>query len=109
MSTVLKKNEMMEKLEELNKVIDLQEELGNPFIMIYKPKAKEKIVIFDSDTAAFDISEENLIFDFCEIEGFSIKLKDIKSVVFENVFTEMTTVHIKLKKGNTVILNFSPK
>jgi hypothetical protein len=95
--------------EELNKAIDMQEEFGNPFIVIHKPKAKNKIVEFDSDTAAFDMQEDNVMFDFWELEGFNIKMTDIKSVVFENAFTEMTIVHIKLKNGNTVMLNFLHK
>lgn len=92
--------------EELNKAIDMQEEFGNPFIVIHKPKNKNKIVEFDSDTAVFDIVEDKVMFDFWEIEGFNIKMIDIKSVVFENAFTDMTTTHIKLKNGNTIMLNF---
>lgn len=95
--------------EEVNKAIDLQEEFGNPFIIIHKPKNKTKIVEFDSDTAAFDIMDDIVMFDFWEIKGFNVKMEDIKSVVFENAFTEMTTVHIKLKNGNTVMLNFLSK
>ena len=92
--------------EELNKAIDLQEEFGNPFIVIHKPKAKDKITIFDSDTAAFDIVKNELMFDFWEIEGFKVKLDKIKSVIFEKFSEEMTTVHIKLKNNNAVMLNF---
>lgn len=95
--------------EELNKAIELQEEFGNPVIIIYRPKNKNKIVEFDSDTAVFDIVEDTVMFDFWEIEGFNIKMSDIKSVVFKNAFTEMTTVHIKLKNGNTVMLSFMNK
>jgi len=92
--------------EELNKAIDLQEEFGSPFIVIHKPKAKDKITIFDSDTAAFDIVKNELMFDFWEIEGFKVKLDKIKSVIFEKFSEEMTTVHIKLKNNNAVMLNF---
>ena len=95
--------------EELTKVIDLQEGLGNPFIVIHKPKNKNNIVEFDSDTAVFDIVEDKVMFGFWEIEGFNIKMNDIKSVVFENAFTDMTIVHIELKNGNTIMLNFLPK
>jgi hypothetical protein len=93
--------------EELSKAIDMQEEFGNPFIVIHKPK--NNIVEFDSDTAVFDIVEDKVMFDFWEIEGFNIKMTDIKSVVFENAFTDMTIVHVKLKNGNTVMLNFLHK
>ena len=94
--------------EELNKVIDLQDEIGNPFIVphiIHKPRAKEKIVEFDSDTAAFDISGNDLLFDFCEIEGFTIVLNKIKSVVTK-VIDNMTIVYLNLKYGNTIMLHF---
>jgi len=91
--------------EELNKVIDLQEELGNPFITIHKPKAKEKITIFDSDTAVFDISGDDLLFDFWEIEGFSVSLNKIKSVITQ-VIDSITMVYINLKYGNTIMLHF---
>jgi hypothetical protein len=92
--------------EELNKVIDLQEEFGNPFIVIHKPKAKEKITIFDSDTAVFDIVENELIFDFWEIKGFKTKLDKIKSILFEKFSEEMTIVHIGLKNKNSIMLHF---
>ena len=90
---------------ELIKVIDLEEELGSPFITIHKPKAKEKITIFDSDTAAFDISGGNLMFDFWEIEGFTIALNKIKSVITQ-VIDNMTIVYLNLKYGNTIMLHF---
>ena len=48
--------------EELIKVVDLQEEFGNPYIVIHKPKNKNKIVEFDSDTATFDIIEDKSSF-----------------------------------------------
>ena len=92
--------------EELNKVIDLQEEFGNPFIVIHKPKSKEKITIFDSDTAVFDIVENELIFDFWEIKGFKTKLDKIKSILFEKFSEEMTIVHIGLKNRNSIMLHF---
>lgn len=92
--------------EDLNKAIDLQEELGNPFITIHKPKAKEKITIFDSDTAAFDIVEDTVMFDFWEIEGFTIKLERIKSIVTK-VIDNMTIVYLNLKYGNTIMLHFT--
>lgn len=91
--------------EDLNKAIDLQEELGNPFIVIHKPKAKEKVTIFDSDTAAFDIVEDTVMFDFWEIEGFTIALNKIKLVIIE-VIDDMTIVYLKLKYGNTIMLHF---
>ena len=92
--------------EELNKAIDLQDEIGNPFIVIHKPRAKEKITIFDSDTAAFDIIEDNTVmFDFWEIEGFTIALNKIKSVVTK-VIDNMTIVYLNLKYGNTIMLHF---
>ena len=91
--------------EELNKAIDLQEELGNPYIVIHKPKAKEKIVEFDSDTAVFDIVEDTVMFDFWEIEGFNIKLDKIKSIITK-VIDNMTIVYLNLKYGNTIMLHF---
>lgn len=91
--------------EDLNKAIDLQEELGNPFITIHKPRAKEKITIFDSDTAAFDIVDNEAMFDFWEIEGFTISLNKIKSVITE-VIDNMTIVYLNLKYGNTIMLHF---
>ncbi len=91
--------------EELNKAIDLQDEIGNPYIIIHKPRAKEKIVEFDSDTAAFDISGNDLLFDFWEIEGFTIALDKIKSVVTK-VIDNMTIVYLNLKYGNTIMLHF---
>jgi hypothetical protein len=91
--------------EDLSKVVDLQEELGSPFIVIHKPKAKNKIVEYDSDTAVFDIMDDELIFDFWELEGFSIGLDKIKRVVIE-VIDNMTIVYFKLKYGNTVMLHF---
>lgn len=91
--------------EELRKVIDLQEELGNPFVVMHKPRAKESIKMLDSDTAAFDIIENELVFDFWEIEGFTIALDKIKEVVTE-VIDNITMVFIKLKYGKTIMLNF---
>lgn len=91
--------------EELNKVIDLQEELGSPFIVIHKPRAKEKIVEFDSDTATFDIVENELMFDFWEIEGFTISLNKIRSVITK-VIDNITIVYLNLKYGNTIMLHF---
>ncbi len=91
--------------EELIKVVDLQEELGNPFIVIHKPKAKNKIVEYDSDTSAFDIMNDEVMFDFWELEGFSIELNRIKSVLTK-VINNMTIVYLKLKYGNTVMLYF---
>jgi hypothetical protein len=91
--------------EELRKTIDLQDELGNPYIIIHKPRAKEKILEFDSDTATFDISEDNLLFDFWEIEGFTIALNKIKSVVTKAI-DNMTIVYLNLKYGNTIMLHF---
>lgn len=91
--------------EDLSKVIDLQDEIGNPLIIIHKPRAKEKIVEFDSDTAAFDISSNDLLFDFWEIEGFTIALNKIKSVITE-VIDNMTIVYLNLKYGNTIMLHF---
>jgi hypothetical protein len=91
--------------EELTKVIELQEELGNPFITIHKPKAKEKITIFDSDTAVFDIVDNELMFDFWEIEGFTVNLNKIKSIITK-VIDNMTIVYLNLKYGNTIMLHF---
>ena len=91
--------------EDLNKAIEMQEELGNPFIVIHKPKAKEDIVIYNSDTAAFDIVEDTVMFDFWEIEGFTISLNKIKSVVTK-VIDNMTIVYLNLKYGNTIMLHF---
>lgn len=91
--------------EELNKAIDLQDEIGNPFIVIHKPRAKEKIVEFDSDTATFDIVENELMFDFWEIEGFTISLNKIGSVITK-VIDNMTIVYLNLKYGNTIMLHF---
>lgn len=91
--------------EELNKAIDLQDEIGNPFIVIHKPRAKEKIVEFDSDTAAFDIVENELMFDFWEIEGFTISLNKIRSVITK-VIDNMTIVYLNLKYGSTIMLHF---
>ena len=91
--------------EDLNKVIDLQEELGNPYIVIYKKRAKNKIVEYDSDTVAFDIVENELIFDFWEIEGFTVKLDKIKEIT-KDIFNNMTIIYLKLKYGNTVMLHF---
>lgn len=96
---------MLSVKEELNKAIDLQDELGNPFIVIYKPKAKEDIVMFDSDTAAFDIVEDTVMFDFWEIEGFTISINKIKSIVTK-VIDNMTIVYLNLKYGNTIMLHF---
>jgi len=92
--------------ENLNKANNMQEEFGNPYIVIHKPKAKNKIVEFDSDTAAFDIVENELMFDFWEIEGFTVKLDKIKSVLFEKFSEGMTIVHIGLKNRNTIMLHF---
>jgi len=91
--------------EDLSKVVDLQEELGNPFIVMHKPKAKNKIVEYDSDSAAFDIMNDEMLFDFWELEGFSIGLDKIKKVVTE-VIDNMTIVYLKLKYGNTIMLHF---
>lgn len=91
--------------EELNKAVDLQDEIGNPFIVIHKPRAKEKIVKFDSDTAAFDIVENELMFDFWEIEGFTISLNKIESVITK-VIDNMTIVYLNLKYRNTIMLHF---
>jgi hypothetical protein len=96
---------MLSVKEELSKAIDLQDELGNPLIVMCKNRAKEKITIFDSNTAVFDIVNNEVLFDFWEIEGFSIKLDKIKSVITE-VIDNMTTVYLKLKYGNTVMLHF---
>jgi hypothetical protein len=92
--------------EELNKAINMQEEFGNPFIVVYKPKNKNKIVEFDSDTAAFDIVENTVMFDFWEMDGFNVKLDKIKSILFEKFSDAMTIVHISLKNKNTVMLHF---
>ena len=92
--------------EDLNKAIKMQDEFGNPYIVIHKPKEKNKIIEFDSDTAAFDIVEDSVMFDFWEIEGFTVKLDKIKSIIFETAIKEMTVVHIGLKNGNTVMLHF---
>jgi glycerophosphoryl diester phosphodiesterase len=91
--------------EELNKVIDLQETAGNPFIVIHKPRAKESIVEFDSDTAAFDIVGNDLVFDFWELEGFTIALNRIKEVVTETI-DNMTIILLRLKYGKTIMLHF---
>jgi len=91
--------------EELNKAIGLQEELGNPYIVIHKPRSKGKIVEYDSDTAAFDIVENELMFDFWEIEGFTVKLNKIKSVITKTI-DNMTIVYLNLKYGNTIMLHF---
>lgn len=92
--------------EDLNKAIDLQEKFGNPYIVIHKPKAKNKIVEFDSDTAAFDIVEDSVMFNFWEIEGFKVKLDKIKSIIFEKFSEKITVVHIGLKNNNTIMLHF---
>lgn len=92
--------------EELNKAINIQEEFGNPFIVVYKPKNKNKIVEFDSDTAVFDIINDEVVFDFWDLEGFKVKMENIKSIVFEKFSEAMTIVHIKLKNSNTVMLHF---
>jgi hypothetical protein len=91
--------------EELIKVIDLQEEIGSPYIVIHKPKAKNKIVEFDSDTAAFDIVDSELMFDFWDIEGFTVKLDRIKEIT-KSVVDGLTIVYLKLKYGNTIMLHF---
>lgn len=90
---------------DLSKVVDLQEKFGNPFIVIHKPKAKNKIAEYDSDTAAFDIMNDEVLFDFWELEGFSVRLDKIKLVV-TNVIDNMTVVYLKLKYGNTIMLHF---
>lgn len=95
--------------EELNRAIDMQDEFGNPFIVTHKPKNKNTIKIYDTDSSAFYIVNDEVVFDFWDLKGFKIKLEDVKSIVFENAFTEMTIVHIKLKNGNTIMLHFMNK
>ena len=92
--------------EELTKVIEMQEEFNNPFMVVYKPNNKKKLVEYDSDTCAFDIVENELMFDFWEIEGFKVKLDKIKSVIFEKFSEGMTIVHIGLKNSNEIMLHF---
>ena len=92
--------------DELEKVINLQEEIGNPFIVLVKPRAKENVIEFDSDTAAFDVIENNLVFDFWEIEGFKIRLDKIKKIIYEDLGKGMLIVHLHLKYGNDYMLHF---
>lgn len=92
--------------KELTKVIEMQEEFNNPFMVVYKPNNKKKLVEYDSDTCVFDILENELIFDFWEIEGFKVKLDKIKSVIFEKFSEGMTIVHIGLKNSNEIMLHF---
>lgn len=92
--------------DDLMKVINMQEDYNNPYMTIYKPNNKKKIVEYDSDTCAFDIVEDNLLFGFWDYEDFSIKLKNIKSVLFEKFSEGMTIVHINLKNRNTIMLHF---
>ena len=95
---------MLNVKEKLNEVIEMQEELGNPFIAIHKPKAKNKIVEYDSDTCAFDIVEDKLLFEFFEIEGFSVKLNNIVDVIIQK-FKEMVLTTIKLRNGNSILIH----
>lgn len=92
--------------EELSKVIEMQEEFSNPYMVVYKPNNKKKLVEYDSDTCAFDIVEDKLLFGFWDYEDFSVKLKNIKSILFENFSQEMTIVHIGLKNSNEIMLHF---
>lgn len=92
--------------EDLNKAIDLQEEFGNPCIVIHKPRAKEKFQEYDSDSMAFGICNDEVVFDFWSMEGFTVKLNKIKSILFEKFSDTMTIVHICLKYGKEVMLLF---
>lgn len=93
--------------EELNRAIDMQDEIGSPFIVVHKPKNKNKIKMYDTDSSAFDIVNDEVIFDFWDLEGFKVKLENIKSIVFEKFSEAMTIVHIKLNNSNTVMLHFN--
>lgn len=92
--------------KELEKVINLQDEIGNPFIVLHKPRAKESIIEFDSDTAAFDIINNELVFDFLEMEGFSLDINKIKKIVYEELEKGMLIIHLHLKYGNDYVLHF---
>lgn len=95
--------------EKLEEVINLQEKMGNPFIVLVKPRAKKNVVEFDSDTAAFDIVEDKLVFDFLEIEGFELNIGKIKKIVYEEFGKDKLVIHIYLKHGNVYILHFMDK
>jgi hypothetical protein len=94
--------------EDLNKAIEMQEKFHNPYMVVYKPNNKKKLVEYDSDACAFDIVEDKLLFGFwCDYEDFCVKLKNIKSVLFEKFSEGMTIVHINLKNRNTIMLHFT--
>lgn len=93
--------------KELEKLVNLQEEISNPFIMLIKPRAKEKVKIFDSDTAVFIVDEDKLIFNFWELDGFEFPISMIKEIVYEELDTDMLIVHICLKYGNSYMLHFT--
>jgi radical SAM superfamily enzyme YgiQ (UPF0313 family) len=70
-------------------------------------KNKNKIKMYDTDSSAFDIVDNEIIFDFWDLDGFKVKLENIKSIVFEKFSEAMTIVHIKLNNSNTVMLHFN--
>lgn len=92
--------------EDLNKVIEMQEEVNTLSLFIHKPYSKNKIKVYDSDNCAFDIVEDKLLFSFWDYKDFSVKLNSIVSVIFEKFSKEMTIVHVKLKNKNTIMLHF---
>lgn len=94
---------MGDKLEEITQLEDVTNEI---FVVYVKPKNKNKVVVYDTGSAAFDIVNNMLVFDFWEYKSFKIDLNNIKDVSIERFDDNMTIAYILLKNGNTIMIHF---
>lgn len=90
----------------LQQAIELQETTSGILVIYVKPRNKNNVIVYDTDTASFDIVEDKLIFYFWDdtYKDFHIKLNNIKSVHFEES-NDMIISVIHLKNGNTVLVH----
>ncbi len=91
--------------DNLMQVISLQDYSKEILVIYIKPKSKNKVIEYDSDTVAFDIVEDKLLFDFWDIEGFEIKIDKIKEVRFKKFDDNMKIAYVVLKNGNTIMIH----
>lgn len=92
----------------LEQMIRIEDEDTHILIVYVKPRNKDKVIVYDTDHAGFDIIDDALLFDFwmSDYKSFTIDIDKIKDVTIENFDDNMIIAHLSLDNGNTIMIHF---
>jgi hypothetical protein len=96
----------MNTIEQLEKAIELQEVSKGQLIICVKPKNKNNVIVFDTDTSCYEIIKNELVLSFGDssYKDINIRIGSIKSIKIEK-YEDMIITFISLKSGNTIMIH----